>query len=188
MDALKVRERYVREATAQVEIMENAARALGQIQDEMQGRIERAMLHPYTKAKNNINRLGWLVQLSRRAGCWRMWTREMGLEDKLAEALEALLSGEGQLWEQLPLFEDIARKASEVHVRCAANMDQTSATTRLVPKDRQRAYVMQALWLDDDDTNAGALVGPLSEGWHQETHNANGTITAADTGASPRIE
>jgi hypothetical protein len=61
-------------------------------------------------------------------------------------------------WEPLPLFADIARKAKEVQLHCAATMDRTSATTRLVPKDRQRAYALQMMqcWLFEED-----LVDPL---------------------------
>jgi hypothetical protein len=39
----------------------------------------------------------------------------------------------------------IAEEAENVQLRCAATMDQTRATTRLVPKDRQRAYALQML-------------------------------------------
>ncbi len=41
--------------------MEKAARALGRIQDEMQARIDRALLRPSAcNSRNSIHRLGWL--------------------------------------------------------------------------------------------------------------------------------
>ncbi len=62
----------------------------------------------------------------------------------------------------LPLFKDIARKALKVQLYCAETMDRTRATTRLVPKDRQRAYAMRALGLEDGTDNAAeALVDLL---------------------------
>ncbi len=45
----------------------------------------------------------------------------------------------------MPLFAEIAEKAENVQLHCAATMDWTSATTRLVPKDRQRAYALQMM-------------------------------------------
>ncbi len=52
-------------------------------------------------------------------------------------------------------------------------MDRTSATTRLVPKDRQRrAYALRMLREGPGEENL--LVDPLPEGWHPETHNADG--------------
>jgi hypothetical protein len=152
MDEHKILERYVREAVTmtQAEIMEKAARALGRIQDEMRARIDRALRRPAARnARNSIHRLGWLESFEPEGGLRAQVdaaARAMGLEDRRAEALETLLaSGEGgQLWEPLPLFEDIARKASKVRVRCAATMDRTSATTRhrtagpSGPAERQR--------------------------------------------------
>ena len=74
--------------------------------------------------------------------------RSMGLGNA-AKALETLLSNDDGVttWEPLPLFADIARKAEEVQLHCAATMDSTAAATRLVPKDKQRAYALQQLQL-----------------------------------------
>jgi hypothetical protein len=53
-------------------------------------------------------------------------------------------------------------------------MDHTSATTRLVPtKYRQRAYALQLLFLKEEEQG---LVDPLPEGWHPETHKADGSL------------
>jgi hypothetical protein len=70
------------------------------------------------------------------------------------------------------LLAEIAEKADNVQLRCCATMDHTSATTRLVPKDRQRAYALQLLFLEEEEQG---LVDPLPEGWHQEMHKADGS-------------
>ncbi len=66
-----------------------------------------------------------------------------------------------------------------MQLRCAATMDRTSATTRLVPKDRQRAYALRMTRMREGPTLGGKedllLVDPLPEGWHPETHNFDGT-------------
>ncbi len=61
-------------------------------------------------------------------------------------------------------------------MRCAATKDRTSATTRLVPKDRHwRAYALRMLREGPGEENL--LVDPLPEGWHPETHGtAHGRI------------
>ncbi len=46
-----------------------------------------------------------------------------------------------QPWEPVPLFADIAEKAENVQLRCAATMDRTSATTRA---QREEARVRAA--------------------------------------------
>jgi hypothetical protein len=162
--------------------------ALRHIQDEMQGQIDSALLRPSAcNARNSIHRLGWLESFElegRLRAQVDAAARVLGFADKRAEALEALLAslgeeGSSSLLEKLPMFEDIARKASEVHwqLHCAATMDRTSATTRLVTKDLQRAYALRAQGPDTDDANAAnqaLLVDPLPEGWHPETHNADG--------------
>ncbi len=43
-------------------------------------------------------------------------------------------------------------------------MDRTSATTRLVPKDRQRMYALRALGLKEEEEDNDVLVDPLPEG------------------------
>jgi hypothetical protein len=67
-DALKVRERYVREAVTQAEIMEKAAREPERLQREMQADIDRALvrLRPVAMEKSVASR-GW-SRSSRRAG------------------------------------------------------------------------------------------------------------------------
>jgi hypothetical protein len=48
--------------------------------------------------------------------------------------------------------------------------------TRLVPKDRQRAFALRALELEEDNGSDNAvLVDTLPERWHPETHNADGS-------------
>jgi hypothetical protein len=64
MDALKIRERYARDALTQAEIMEKAARALQRLQREMQEDMGRA-LAPFGSQRRprNVHRLAW------QAGC-----------------------------------------------------------------------------------------------------------------------
>jgi hypothetical protein len=140
----------------QAEIMEKA-RVLERLQQEMQADIDSALVRPSTRrCGGNVCRLAWL-ELYEQEG-WLLAqvdaaSHAMGLAyDKRAEALEALLSGEywqQQLLAPLPIFEDITHKATEVQLHCAASMDWTSVTTRVVPNDRQCADALRALRLED---------------------------------------
>ncbi len=143
MDALKVRERYVREAMTQAEIMGKAARELERLQREMQAGIDRALVRPSASGCGKVLRLAWLesfepegglrAQVDAAARATRMGFLADDNSNRRAEALEALLSGEDAqqqptLWALLaphPRFQDMARKASEVQLRCAATTDRT---------------------------------------------------------------
>ncbi len=70
MEVLKIRERFVAEATEQAEIMGKAARALVRIQDEMQEEIDRALLRPpaSSKAEKDGRRLAWMESFEPEGG------------------------------------------------------------------------------------------------------------------------
>jgi hypothetical protein len=73
------------------------------------------------------------------------------------------------------LFAEIAKKEENVQLCCAVTMDRTSATTRLVPKDRQRAYALRMMHEGATSGEKEDLVDLLPEGWHLETHNFDAT-------------
>jgi hypothetical protein len=188
MDALRIRERYVREAAEQAERMEKAAGALVRIQNEMQREMDRALQRPPSKTgnkKDDDGRVAWLESFEPEGGLAAQVEaslRDTGLRN-VPNALETLVWSS---WEALPLFADIERKAEEVQLRCAATMDRTVATTRLVPRAEQRAYALQQLReraerergssssMDEEEVER-LLVDPLPEGWHPETHNPDGS-------------
>jgi hypothetical protein len=132
------------------------------IQDEMQEEIDRALLRlpAASKVEGEGRRLAWLESFEPEGGVRTqvvVVARELACESEtrpMQRALEALLllsptGGAKMPWQQLrervPLFAEIAEKAENVQLRCAATMDRTSATTRLVPKDRQRAYALRMM-------------------------------------------
>jgi hypothetical protein len=180
MEVLKIWERFVAGAIEQVEIMGKAACAMVRIQDEMQEEIDRALLRPpaASKAERDARRLACLESFEPEGGVRaqvEVVAREWACESEtrpVQRALEALLlllpSPTGgavkmpwqQLWEQVLLFVEIAKKAENVLLRCAVTMDRTSATTRLVPKDRQRATPGVRAADDARGADAGGVGGP----------------------------
>ena len=68
----------------------------------------------------------------------------------------------------VPSFEDRGYKADRVARLCAATMDRTPEATRFMPKEKQRVYAETVLKLT-------GLPNPLPEGWHPDTHNADGS-------------
>ena len=170
MLALKIRERCMAQDIKQAEIMGDAARTLVRIQDEIQARIDCALLRPSSLKTNDDHHVAWLesfkLEYGLRAGGDGRARQSFKQEDRLraqvevaeramgvdrgerAAAFEVLLITYGMLAKQrplesLPLLEEVVRKAEEVQMLCLATMDCMSATTRLVSKDRQYALQMQ---------------------------------------------
>jgi hypothetical protein len=181
MEVLKIWERFVAEAMEQAEIMGKAARALVRIQDEMQEEIDRALLCPpaESKAEREGLRLVWLESFEPEGGVRTQVeavVRILACESEtrpMQRSLEVLLlpsptSGAKmpwqQLWEPVQLFAEIAEKAENVQLHCTATMDRTSATTCLVPKDRQRAYALRMMREGLTPGEKEDLVDPLPEG------------------------
>jgi hypothetical protein len=92
LDALKIRERFMAQDIKQAEIMGDAARTLVRIQDEMQARIDCALLRQSSSKTNDDHHVAWLESFkledglraqvemaerasrsSRRTGCARRW-------------------------------------------------------------------------------------------------------------------